>query len=121
MSRVVTYRNNERQCFCQIRFESGERVLISIAGTPIPSLRVIRLVLGGLVPRQTIWEYSAVIAGGRDAYVSGVMQMFPPDPNGAVHPLDILRDALLVCSSIEDVRRTLQARQNAIRAEPSLG
>jgi hypothetical protein len=64
MSSVVNYANNERQCFCQIRFDSGERVLISIAALPKPSVKIIRVTLGGLVPRETIWEYSVDRTGG---------------------------------------------------------
>lgn len=115
MSSVVTYANNERQCFCQIKFDSGERVLISIAGTPTPSLKVIRLALGGLIPRQTIWEFNATMAGGPDAYVRGLMEMFPPDPKGAIHPLDVIRDTLLQCPSIDDARRMLLGRQAGIK------
>ena len=111
MSSVVTYANNQRQCFCQIRFDSGERVLISIASLPTPSLKVVRMALGGLIPRQTVWEYNATMAGGSDVYVRGLMKMFPPAPNGPIHPLDIIRDTLLRCSSIDDARRTLLERQ----------
>ena len=115
MSSVVTYANNERQCFCQIRFDSGERVLVSIASAPTPSLKVIRLALGGLIPRQTIWEYDTIMAGGREAYVRGLMDMFPSDPSRIMHPLDIIRDALLRCSSIDDARRTLLEGQARLR------
>lgn len=114
MSSVVSYANNERQCFCQIRLDSGERVLISIAGRPTPSLKVIRMMLGGLIPGKTIWEYNATQAGGLEAYARGLVQMFPRDPKGPVHPLDIIRDALLRCSSIENARRTLSERQASI-------
>jgi hypothetical protein len=58
VSTVVTYRNNERQCFCQIKFDTGERALISIAAAPTPSVKVLKLAFGGLIPRQTIWEYN---------------------------------------------------------------
>lgn len=111
MSSVVTYANNERQCFCQIKFDSGERVLISIAAAPTPSLKIMRLAFGGLIPRQTIWEYNPTMAGGYGAYIKKLMTMFPPDPNGPVHPLDVIRDTLLQCSSIEDARRALLERE----------
>ena len=55
MTSVVTYANNERQAFCQIKFDTGERVLISIAGLPKPSVKIMRLAFGGLFPVKTIW------------------------------------------------------------------
>lgn len=111
MSSVVTYANNEGQCFCQIKFDSGERVLISIASVPTPSCKILRLVLGGFIPFQTIWEYNSTMAGGPAAYVRGLMKMFPPEPGGPIHPLDLIRDTLLRCSSIADARRVLLGRQ----------
>ena len=109
MSKVVTYANNSRQCFCQIQFDSGERVLISIAGSPIPSVKLIRLAFGGLIPRETIWEFNATMVDGTDAYVHAMLRLFPTTQ--PVHPLDVIRDALLKCSSIKDVRRTMSERQ----------
>jgi hypothetical protein len=43
MGKVVTYANNDRQCLCQIKFESGERVLISIAGPPNAGVKIMKL------------------------------------------------------------------------------
>lgn len=104
-----------------VKFDSGERVLISIASVPTPSLKVMRMALRGLIPRQTIWEYNATMAGGPDAYVRGLMRMFPPDPNGPIHPLDIIRDTLLRCSSINDARRTLLGRQEGTSSSGAPG
>lgn len=107
MSTVVTYQNNERQCFCQIKFDTGERVLISIAAAPTPSVKVLKLVLGGLVPRQTIWEYNPTMAGGYNAYVENLMRMFHPNSGEPAHPLDVIRDTLLPCTSLAEARWTL--------------
>jgi hypothetical protein len=86
MSSVVTYANNEPQCFGQIKFDSGERVLISIASAPTPSIKIMGLALGSLILRQTIWEHNPTMAGGYNAYVKKLMEMFPPDPSDAIHP-----------------------------------
>src|SRR5436190_24263788 len=53
MTSVVTYVNNDRQCFCQMKFDSGERLLISMAGRSMHSTKVIRMAFGGLIPRET--------------------------------------------------------------------
>jgi hypothetical protein len=50
MSSVVRERDDGSQCWCQIRFDSGERVLISIAGKPSLSVTVFRLAFVGLIP-----------------------------------------------------------------------
>jgi hypothetical protein len=106
MAKIVTYANNSRQCFCQIKFESGERVLISIAGSPNAGVKIIRLLLG-FIPTQTIWECSALMAGGFDSYVHKLHVMFPE----LKHPLDSIRDHLLTCRSIPEVRDSLLALQ----------
>ena len=107
VSTVLSYRNKERECFCQIKFDTGERALISIAATPTPSVKVLRLAFGGLVPRQVIWEYNAAMAGGYNAYVENLFKMFRPPGDASVHPLDAIRDTLLPCTSLDEARRTL--------------
>ena len=114
MSSVVTYQNTDRRCFCQIRFTSGERVLISIATSPMPTVKIIRMGFGGLLPRGAIWEYKATMAGTADAYAQNLMKMFPPDSGRPVHPLDLIRDALLSCCSIDECRRALASREGRI-------
>ena len=43
----------EREPFYQIKFHSGERALLLAAGMPAPSVELVRLALGGLLPWQT--------------------------------------------------------------------
>ena len=108
MGKVVNYANNSRQCFCQIAFESGERVLISIAGPPNAGVKIMKL-LFGTIPTQTVWECSAAMAGGFDSYVHQLHLMFPE----AKHPLDSIRDHLLACKSIPEARDSLFAVQQS--------
>jgi hypothetical protein len=105
MSEIVRYSNTKLTCYCQIKLDSGERILISIATAPKPCVKVIKLVCHGMLPIQTIWEYNPTMAGGYDAYVRNMMQMFISiEPK---HPLDILRDQLLPCKSIPEVQKYL--------------
>jgi hypothetical protein len=115
MGEVVTYANNTRQCFCQIKFESGERVLISIAGAPTPSVKIMKIGFLGMIPTQTIWEYNPTMAGGYEAYVRKMMLMFQ-DPNTSEpkHPLDILSDRLLPCRSIPEAQDSLFAAERSV-------
>ena len=108
MSSIVTYKNTEDQCFCQIKFDSGERVMISIAAMPVPSIKVFRMKLGGLLTGETVWEYSAAMAGGNAEYVQALRTMFA---GGALNePLDDIKDVLLECRSIDECRGVLASR-----------
>jgi len=106
MGEVVTYANNSQQCYCQIKFESGERVLISISGPPNAGVKIMKL-LFGIIPTQIVWECSATMAGGFDSYVHKLHLMFPE----LKHPLDRIRDRLLTCKSISEARDSLLAVQ----------
>ncbi len=108
MSRVVGYRNNDRHCFCQIKFKSGERVLVSVAGVPEPGIRVIRL-LFRIFPR-TLWAFSA--AGAKDAQERMIDMFTDPGSPRASHPLDAIILKLRPCGSCgEAVRALMQAEE----------
>jgi hypothetical protein len=88
--------------------------LISIAGQPTPSIKVLRLAFAGLIPVKTIWELTPAKAGGNDAFVDYFMKMFLPDQNEIRRPLAAIRDALLQCSSIDGTRRLLSERESRV-------
>jgi hypothetical protein len=110
MTEVVTYRKDDQQCFCQLRFDSGERVLISIASKPSPSVKIKRLALGGLVPISTLWKYDVAMAGGAHAYATKMIAMFS-DGTSVQHPLDAICDVLFKCGSIREARQILRRRE----------
>ena len=119
MSSVVNYANNKYQCYCQIKLDSGERVLISIANAPKPGVKIIKLFLGFL-PLQTIWEYNPMMAGGYDAYIRKLVKMFhDPLESEPKHPLDTFRDRLLPCKSIAEVQNSLLQAERRIHNESS--
>ncbi len=116
MSKVITYANSKYLCYCQIKLDNGERVLISIANIPKPSVQLKKLFFFGMLPLKKIWEYNPTIAGGYDAYLRNMIQMFQdpsaPEPN---HPLDVLRDRLLPCKSISEVLDSIfEAERNLL-------
>jgi hypothetical protein len=121
MSSVVRERDDGKQCWSHIRFDSGERVLISIAGQPTPSIKVLRLAFAGLIPVKTIWELTPVKAGGNDAFVDYFMKMFLPDQNEIRRPLEAIRDTLLKCSSIDSARRMLSERESLVKSAGDQG
>ena len=114
MSKVVTYKNDERHCYCHIKLDNGKRIMISISTAPKPKTKVYQLALGGLIPIRTIWEYNPTMAGGYYAYVKKMMEMFLESDEDIRHALDVIRDRLLSCSSIDEVRLVLLEAEESV-------
>ena len=101
----------EREPFYQIKFQSGERALLLAADMPAPSVELVRLALGGLVPWQTVWEYNPIRAGGYSDYIHKLNAMFSSTTERANDTAHHIRDILLSCRSIEDARVLLLQRE----------
>jgi hypothetical protein len=101
----------ERQRVHQIKFSSGERALLLIAGMPAPSIELVRLVLGGLVPWETVWKYNPTRAGGYSDYIHTLKTMFSAATGVSDDSLRHIRDALLPCQSIMEARNLLIERE----------
>ena len=82
---------------------------------PTPSIKVLRLIFGGLIPVKTIWELTPAKVGGHDAYINCCIKMFMPDENELPRPLEAIRDALLKCSSIDSAHTMLSERESRVR------
>jgi hypothetical protein len=92
MGKVITYKNDFKHSFCQIKLDSGEKVLISMgSGT----LRISKLLLG-VIPTETIWESG-------DAKT--IMRIFLE--GDIKHPLDAARDKVLTAKSINYLKMML--------------
>ena len=106
MSKVIVYKNTDRLCFCQIKFDSREKVLISMASVPHQSIKVIKL-LAGIIPYKTIWEFSAGPSGEKDGH-DRLLLMFRDRSSAQVkHPLDAIMLKLLQCRSCDEAATTL--------------
>lgn len=115
VGKVTHYANNKYMCCCSIKLESGERIMISIAAALNPSVKIYKMGLLGMLPVHTIWEYNPMMAGGYDAYVRKMMKMLQdPLSDDPKHPLDILRDLLLPCQSILEIRDLLFDAERSI-------
>jgi membrane protease YdiL (CAAX protease family) len=101
----------ERQRFCQLKFASGEQALVLVADMPAPSVELVRLALGGLIPWQTVWEYNPMRAGGYSDYMHKLKAMFSPTTGRSDDTAHYIRDVLLSCQSIEDARMLLLQRE----------
>lgn len=97
MAKVIAYRNDGRASVCQMRFESREKILVSVAGVPVPGIRVMKL-LFGLIPCQTIWEVS--VSQEADAAHEKLISMLTGrKDSGVEHPLDAMVQKLRPCRS----------------------
>ncbi len=101
----------ERQPFYQIKFQSGESALLLAADMPAPSVELVRLALGGLVPWQIVWEYNPMRAGGYSDYIHKLKAMFSSTKERPDDTAHHIRDILLSCRSIEDARVLLLQRE----------
>jgi hypothetical protein len=94
MGEVITYKNDEAHCYCQVKLDSGERVLVSLGNGGI---KVMELDPPGLLPVATLWESS-------DARWI-ITTFLDPKREPVKHPLDAIRDRLLDCPSIAEFKR----------------
>lgn len=93
MSKVITYKNEGvKGVFSQIKLDSGERVLISIAANEI---KIFELKFLGTIPGQTLWVYPDLFQ------LADLLQK-----NGySDHPLDVLVEKVKNLGSIEQLQK----------------
>ncbi len=107
MSKVIAYKNTEQHCFCQIKFDSRERILVSIASAPEYSIKVFKLI-AGIFPLKTLWEYKATSTTERDAHKELITLLLGRGEKKADHPLDAIITKLVPCKSCDEAARMLQ-------------
>jgi len=101
----------ERRRFYQLKFPSGEQALVLVAGMPAPSVELVRLTLGGLLPWQTVWEFNPTRAGGYSDYIHKLKAMFAPPTGRSDDSVHYIRETLQPCRSIEEARELLFDRE----------
>jgi len=107
MGRLITYKDDSSHCFCQIKFENKERILISMASHPNPSVKILKLLLG-FIPIKTIWVYDSIMAGGIDPYTNKLWDLFYEEEQGSdIRPLGAIKEKLIKCHSISEVKAIL--------------
>jgi len=92
MASIVTYKPG---AYCQIKLDSGERVLISCATTGI---KIMKLGLVGLVPTRTIADWPI-------AKLRSAIAIFADPSQPDLHPLDAIKNRLMSCPSIAEVEQ----------------
>ncbi len=95
MGQIITYKNEGVSgVFSQIKFDNGERILVSIANDEI---KIFKLILGGSIPAKTIWHYPNLYKFVELLFKKGVSD----------HPLDLLVNKLITYNSISEVQNGL--------------
>lgn len=111
MSYVVAYNADGvgGSCFCQIKLDSGERVLISMSGYPY--VAQIMKVAFGAIPTGAVWK-----CGNPGPILA---RLFPHNKDWSKKGvLDLLRNELLKCQSIAEVKELLgDGRQSLSKEE----
>ena len=83
---------------------------MSIATIPEPGIKVIKVILFGIIPYKTIWEFSA--PGGKKA-LKKMTEMFSDENSpGAKHPLDAIIMKLRPCRSCAEALRVLREAED---------
>lgn len=95
MGEVVTYQYKPPyKMYCQLRLDSGERILISIGDTGI---KISRLGFGGRIRTGTLWKCD------RDE-VRDAFELFADPEKPMTSPLDAIKDKLIDFQSIADIK-----------------
>ena len=97
MAEVVSYKPG---AYCQLKLASGERVLISCAQTGI---KIMKLGLAGLIPTKTITDWPI-------SQLAAAIHIFADESKPSQHPLDVMKDKLMTCSSIREIEQLCAGR-----------
>ena len=107
LTSIVTQGSDDSASWCEILFDSGERVFICIEIAPAASIKVTRLVLAGLIPVKIVWELTPAKVGSYNAYVTCFDRMFSINKINRRGLLEAVEDVVLQCSSIDQAQKTL--------------
>lgn len=91
MSKIITYKNEgSKGVFCQIKLDSGERVLISIGDRVVKIFKL----FAGIIPIKTIWGPKTIAEACYIAFDKN-------KPTKTI--LDALVNKIIDCKSIEEI------------------
>lgn len=101
MSKIITYKRDNTGKFCQIKLDDGNRILISVAQ---PGIRVYKLKWMGAIPSETIFDISTdTLFSDQHRHSRQKLTEVSLEPD----MLDVLKDVLLPCKSLGEVKSTL--------------
>ena len=107
MGKQITFRNDLKAQFCQIKLEDGKRILISVAEGYV---KIFTLRFFGAIPNKTIYAGKVMKLFNSDYYQKIIDQLneeTSEPPKYGFNQLDVFRKALLPCHSLEEVEQVL--------------
>lgn len=101
MGKIITYKKGPSGKFCQIKYDDGNRILISLAQTGV---RISKLKWAGLIPSEAIFDIST-----SDMFSDKYKVAREKLTEVSLEPdlLDVFKDLLLPCNSIKEVKGKL--------------
>jgi len=100
MSKIITYKNSSTGKYCQIKFDDGNRILISLIQTEIKIFKLNWLSL----PKETLFEISTLDLFS-DKYKKAREKL--TERSLAFDMLDVFKEILIECHSLEEALKTL--------------
>lgn len=101
MSEIITYSNSPTGKYCQIKFDDGKRILISLTQTEI---KVFKMKFLGSIPSDTIFQITTLDLFS-NKYKSAREKM--TEKSTALDMLDVFKEILIECHSLEEAAKTL--------------
>jgi hypothetical protein len=93
MGHIITYKNEtDKGLYCQIKFASGESVLIAMVGSEV---KMFKVAIGGLIPVKTLW---------RSINAAESIRLFIDEDAPLKHPLDTIQDHLMSDNACEEAK-----------------
>jgi hypothetical protein len=90
---IITYTSEtEKGMYCQIKFDSGDSVLIAMVGHDV---KMFKLATGGLIPVKTIWRSRSAAAS---------IRLFIDEDAPINHPVDAIQDTRTSGEPREDLK-----------------
>ncbi len=95
MAEIINYRDDANHCFSQLKFENGERILVSIGSG---SIEVYKLILWGLLPISVVWKAEVP---------DDTAFLFESESDFQRRPLELIVERIRHCRSIKEVNSRL--------------
>ena len=101
MSEIITYSNSPSGKYCQIKFDHGKRILVSLTRTEI---KIFKMKFLGSVPGDTIFEITTLDLFS-NKYKSAREKL--TEKSTALDMLDVFKEILIECHSLEEAIKVL--------------
>lgn len=103
MSEIITYSNSPSGKYCQIKFDDGKRILISLTQAEI---KIFKMKFFGGIPSDTIFEITTLDLFSKK-YKKARERL--TEKSMALDMLDVFKEILIECHTLEEAIKTLES------------